>query len=211
MTLSVRGSVTCAKKSEALQERDALILAHLDLVKPLAAALARRLPPCFDKDDLAQVGVVALIEAAAKAASLQGDHRRQYLKCRIRGAMLDAVKRGAYREAQHVALAEVDAVSTEVSPEALAGKAEMAEMLAAARAKLTARQQQVIRHRFDGDLTQRETGLQLGGIRQPSVMQHERRALERLRQQVVQMPRRVPAEPHRGPLRAPLARAPLAA
>jgi RNA polymerase sigma factor for flagellar operon FliA len=198
--------VTCAKKPEVLQERDAVVMAHLDLVKPLAAALARRLPPCFDADDLAQAGMVALIEAAGKAAALEGDHRRLYLKCRIRGAMLDAVKRGAYREATHEALLpEVDAVATEASPEALAADAELAAMVTAARAKLTARQQQVIRHRFHGELTQRETGLQLGGIRQPSVMQHERRALERLRQQVVQMPRRAPAEPHRGPLRAPLA------
>src|SRR6185369_12052894 len=50
--------------AQALAARDALVLAHLPLVDLVAKSKTRKLPPCFEFDDLRGVGYVALIHAA---------------------------------------------------------------------------------------------------------------------------------------------------
>lgn len=199
-------SLIVVKSTESANSKDGFVLAHADLVQSLAAALARRLPPCFDAEDLRQAGFVALLQVADRAAALDESHRLAYLKCRIRGAMLDSVKRGAYREATHAELLpEVDAPAAAPSPEALAAEAEIHTALEAAQAQLSERQRTVLAYRYRDGLTQRETGEALGGLRQPTVMAQERRAVEAL-QRVIALPKpRRAADPHRAPLRPPLA------
>jgi len=119
--------------------------------------------------------------------------------------MLDSVKRGAYREATHAALLPgVDAPAATPSPEAQAAQAQIAAVVEAARAQISEGQRAVLRHRYRDGLTQRETGEALGGLRQPTVMARERRAVEALRAAIA-MPKPRKAAAHRAPLRPPLA------
>lgn len=193
------------KSAEGANCKSAIVQEHAHLVGPLASALARRLPPSFDEDDLRQTGFVALLEAAEHAAGLSADHRRAYLKCRIRGAMLDSVKRGAYREATHAALPPDAMVADPApSPEAQAAQAQIAAVVEAAQAHLSERQRTVLRYRYRDGLTQRATGEAMGGARQPTVLALERRAVAALRTAIgTPVPR--PGEARRAPLRPPLA------
>lgn len=82
------------------ERRDRLIRAHLDLVVAIADEVHRFLPPSFDIEDLVGAGYAALIGAASRYAP--GSHNKvpfaAYARQRIRGAMLDSVKRRRYDE-----------------------------------------------------------------------------------------------------------------
>ncbi len=188
--------------------RDAIVAEYSHLVGPIAMRLARRLPASFDAEDLAQVGMVALIEAAEKAASMQENpaHQVAYLKCRIRGAMLDSVKRAAYRDATHAPITQAaDPPAVNRNPEELAAQAEADRLLTEAREALPPRQREVLEYRYQEGLTQRETGQALGGLSQPTVMQHERNAVRSLAASWNTRRRCTTTGKHRGPLRPPLA------
>jgi RNA polymerase sigma factor FliA len=73
---------------------DALVRQHLPLVKKLAWQVHGAMSTLVDVEDLVQVGLVALIEAAAQATE-QGAGFRAYLTTRIRGAMIDELRRQA--------------------------------------------------------------------------------------------------------------------
>lgn len=72
--------------------RDALITEHSGIVAPIARALAARLPPCFEFDDLYQAGMMGLLHAAEVFDPRRNDSFPDYAKRRVRGAMYDAVK-----------------------------------------------------------------------------------------------------------------------
>ena len=65
---------------------------HLDLVDHALTTLSRRLPDHVSRDDLASVGKLALIAALPRAAQL-ADDVRAYCFVRVRGAMLDELRR----------------------------------------------------------------------------------------------------------------------
>lgn len=71
---------------------DELVEQHADLVKRIALHLKGRLPASVETDDLVQVGLVALLEAARNFASDRGASFTTYAGIRIRGAMLDEVR-----------------------------------------------------------------------------------------------------------------------
>jgi RNA polymerase sigma factor for flagellar operon FliA len=73
---------------------DALVRQHLPLVKKLAWHVHGAMSTLVDVEDLVQVGLVALVEAAASAPE-QGAQFRAYLATRIRGAMIDELRRQA--------------------------------------------------------------------------------------------------------------------
>ncbi len=84
------GSYAMAKpRSQA----DALVAKHAELVKRIAYHLAGRLPPQVEVDDLVQAGMLGLLEAAAHFTSNRGASFETYAGIRIRGAMLDALRR----------------------------------------------------------------------------------------------------------------------
>ena len=84
------GSYAVAKpRSEA----DALVARHAELVKRIAYHLAGRLPPQVDVDDLVQAGMLGLLEAAAHFTADRGASFETYAGIRIRGAMLDALRK----------------------------------------------------------------------------------------------------------------------
>jgi RNA polymerase sigma factor for flagellar operon FliA len=72
---------------------DGLVLRHADLVKRIAYHLAGRLPPTVEVEDLIQAGMIGLIEAAANFSAARGASFETYAGIRIRGAMIDALRK----------------------------------------------------------------------------------------------------------------------
>jgi RNA polymerase sigma factor FliA len=99
-------------------DMDALVRKHADLVKRIAYHLAGRLPPQVEVEDLMQAGMMGLLEAAQNYASGRGASFETYAGIRIRGAMLDALRkldwapRSVHRKARAAAqaLREVEAL-----------------------------------------------------------------------------------------------------
>jgi len=77
-------------KSETDQE---LVVRYAPLVKRIAYHLISRLPPSVLPDDLIQAGMIGLLEAARNYDSTQGASFETYAGIRIRGAMLDEIRR----------------------------------------------------------------------------------------------------------------------
>ena len=90
-------------------DADALIMQHAELVKRIAYHLAGRLPPSVEVDDLIQAGMLGLLEAASNYAANRGASFETYAGIRIRGAMIDALRkldwapRSVHRKARAVA------------------------------------------------------------------------------------------------------------
>jgi RNA polymerase sigma factor for flagellar operon FliA len=74
-------------------DADALVARHAELVKRIAYHLAGRLPPQVEVEDLVQAGMLGLLEAAAHYTAGRGASFETYAGIRIRGAMLDALRR----------------------------------------------------------------------------------------------------------------------
>ncbi len=72
---------------------EALILDHLGMVKRIAVHLKARIPPFMEVDELVQVGMIGLIEAARAFDPTKGVVFESYAHNRIRGAMIDEVRR----------------------------------------------------------------------------------------------------------------------
>ena len=67
---------------------------HAGLVKRIAYHLAARLPSSVEIDDLIQAGSIGLLEAARNFQGDRGASFETYAGIRIRGAMLDELRRG---------------------------------------------------------------------------------------------------------------------
>ena len=74
-------------------EHDALVTRHAPLVKRIAYHLMSRLPPSVQADDLIQSGMIGLLEAAKNYDASQGASFETYAGIRIRGAMLDEIRK----------------------------------------------------------------------------------------------------------------------
>lgn len=157
---------------------------HAHLVKPLAAQIARRLPPCFELADLVQTGNLALHCALAARDPLLPDVAVQwYLKRRIRGAILDSIKGPPYREAMHApisaAVLETPAPAAERSPEA---QIDLARQVAATHAAISALppDERAVMELRNLGLTQADAAEMLG-VSQVTVSNRERAAIRRIR------------------------------
>lgn len=73
--------------------KDTLVSQHAGLVKRLAYHLAARLPPSVAVDDLIQAGMIGLLDASHQYDETQGASFETYASIRIRGAMLDELRR----------------------------------------------------------------------------------------------------------------------
>ena len=74
-------------------DSDALLERHLPLVKRIANHLRGRLPDNVDIDDMMQSGLIALLDAARHYSPEKGASFETYAAIRVRGAMLDEVRR----------------------------------------------------------------------------------------------------------------------
>jgi len=72
---------------------DELVTRYAPLVKRIAYHLKARLPATVIIDDLVQAGMIGLLEASRKYDSEQGASFETYAGIRIRGAMLDELRR----------------------------------------------------------------------------------------------------------------------
>jgi len=159
--------------------RDDIFAAHSYLIRPIALRLAQRLPQGFLLEDLEQLGAIGLLELIdeqydpARAASFG-----VLARCRIKGAMLDAIKGKEYREATRPSI-DADnfgpVADTRPSPEETAIAAIDGRRVVAAITDLPPRQKAVVRLRVRG-MTQTAAGRVLG-ISQYGAGELERRAI----------------------------------
>ena len=67
---------------------------YASLVKRIAHHMMMRMPPCVQVDDLIQAGMIGLLEAAKKYDASKGASFETYAGIRIRGAIVDEMRRG---------------------------------------------------------------------------------------------------------------------
>jgi RNA polymerase sigma factor for flagellar operon FliA len=90
-------------------DQDDMVIKYSPLVKRIAYHLISRLPPSVQPDDLIQAGMIGLLEAARNYNAGQGASFETYAGIRIRGAMLDEIRkndwapRSVHRKARMVA------------------------------------------------------------------------------------------------------------
>lgn len=75
------------------ERRDQLILEHLPLVRHLVGKMVAELPPGVDVENLESAGVLGLVEAAHRFDAERGVQFKTYAYTRIRGAVLDELRR----------------------------------------------------------------------------------------------------------------------
>jgi len=76
-----------------VKQRNALVMAHVDLVRSMASRLGRRVPSHVELSELVSVGVLGLIDAAMRYQPDLGVPFDAFARRRIHGAMLDALRR----------------------------------------------------------------------------------------------------------------------
>ena len=72
---------------------DDIIERHAPLVKRIACHLINRLPACVQLEDMVQAGMIGLLEASGKYDETQGASFETYATIRVRGSMLDELRR----------------------------------------------------------------------------------------------------------------------
>ena len=103
----MNGLAMYATQQESTQ--DELVTKYAPLVKRIAYHLISRLPPSVQADDLIQSGMIGLLEATRNYDPSQGASFETYAGIRIRGAMLDEIRRtdwtprSVHRKARKVA------------------------------------------------------------------------------------------------------------
>lgn len=87
------GGVKAYTQVAARSRRDELILEHLPLVRHILGKLAAQLPPGVDLENLESAGVLGLVEAATSFDPDRGNQFNTFAYLRIRGAILDELRR----------------------------------------------------------------------------------------------------------------------
>ncbi len=83
-----------AQHSNSGRRRDDLIVTHVDVAKRIALRVARRVPDWISVDDLIAAGMMGLTEAADRYDENRGEPFVAFAEKRIRGAVLDELRRG---------------------------------------------------------------------------------------------------------------------
>ncbi|QEY59125.1 RNA polymerase sigma factor FliA [Pseudomonas sp. C27(2019)] len=81
-------------KAQGADEQSLLIEQHASLVKRIAYHMLGRLPASVQVEDLIQAGMIGLLEAAKKFDASKGASFETFVGIRIRGAMLDDLRKG---------------------------------------------------------------------------------------------------------------------
>src|SRR5262245_12483436 len=125
--MSSMGAYSLPTATRPGREADALVMRHAELVKRIAYHLAGRLPASVEVSDLIQAGMLGLLEASSNYTADRGASFETYAGIRIRGAMLDALRkldwapRSVHRKAR-AAAAAVREIETEHGREARDGE-----------------------------------------------------------------------------------------
>lgn len=91
MTASCGASLYQQVQTDSMSD---VVVLHAPLVKRIAHHLLMRMPSSVQLDDLIQSGMIGLLEAARKYDVSKGASFETYAGIRIRGAMLDEIRRG---------------------------------------------------------------------------------------------------------------------
>lgn len=75
-------------------ERDRLIAAHIGMAQRIARKVGRRTPDSICEDELVGAALIGLSEAAERYDSTRGEPFVAFAETRIRGAVLDELRRG---------------------------------------------------------------------------------------------------------------------
>ena len=111
MTANAHNSVPDSAAAIDEREQAEIVDQYAPLVHRIAHHLLARMPASVQKDDLIQAGMIGLLEAARKYDVSRGASFPTYAGIRIRGSMLDEVRRGdwaprsVHRKARKVAQA----------------------------------------------------------------------------------------------------------
>ena len=87
-------TVATQKVENKAPNMDEMVVQHRTLVKRIANHLAARMPSSVQIDDLIQSGMIGLLEAASKYDATKGASFETFAGIRIRGAMLDEIRKG---------------------------------------------------------------------------------------------------------------------
>jgi len=126
-------NVAAAAQYRAHQHGSAheIVERHSELVRRIAHHLAARLPASVEIDDLIQAGMLGLIDAARNFQADQGAAFETYASIRIRGAMIDEIRRGDWvPRSVHRRYRDMVAATREI--EQRTGQAATAKQVAAA-------------------------------------------------------------------------------
>lgn len=88
-------ALTYGRTGETRRDMDGLVRKHMPLVRRLAWHVHGSMSTLIDVEDLVQIGLVALVEAAASFEDRGLVSFDQYLATRVRGAMIDELRRQA--------------------------------------------------------------------------------------------------------------------
>ena len=92
-----------------------LAIKHAELVKRIAYHLVSRMPPNVEVDDLIQSGMIGLLDAAKHYSATKGANFETYAGIRIRGAMLDEVRKSDWTpRSVHRSMREMAAVVRQI-------------------------------------------------------------------------------------------------
>src|SRR2546430_1095939 len=75
-------------------ERDRLIAEHIEMARRIAHRVGRRTPDSISRDDLVGAAMIGLAEAAERYDAVRGEPFVAFAEKRIRGAVLDELRRG---------------------------------------------------------------------------------------------------------------------
>ncbi|MGV3456966.1 sigma-70 family RNA polymerase sigma factor [Sphingomonas sp.] len=88
-------ALTYDRSGDTRRDMDALVRKHMPLVRRLAWHVHGSMSTLIDVEDLVQIGLVALVEAAGSFEDRGLVSFDQYLHTRVRGAMIDELRRQA--------------------------------------------------------------------------------------------------------------------
>lgn len=88
--------VSIALYEQVDNRNESLIVAHMPMVRRVAIHLKARVPPFMELDELIQVGMIGLIEAARSFDPTKGFEFEHFALSRVRGAILDEVRRQSF-------------------------------------------------------------------------------------------------------------------
>ncbi len=88
-------AIQAYKQASVEQVREQLILDNVDYVRKILSTLTVNLPPNYDRENLEQSGIVALVETANSFDPSRGVSFRTFCFPRIRGAIVDEMRKNS--------------------------------------------------------------------------------------------------------------------
>jgi RNA polymerase sigma factor for flagellar operon FliA len=79
---------------QALSERNRLISEHTQIATRIALKMAKRIPEWVERDDIVAASMIGLVEAADRYDATREESFLTFAEFRIRGAVLDELRRG---------------------------------------------------------------------------------------------------------------------